>query len=76
MMSGKSSELFSESIKAGSRTYFFDVKESSDGVKYLVVSESRARKSGFEHNRVMVFEENFDTFKEVFAKAMRFIEKL
>lgn len=71
---GKSTELFSESIKAGSRTYFFDVKESSDGVKYLVVSESRARKSGFEHNRVMVFQENFDSFMDGFQKMMDFVK--
>ena len=75
-MSGNSSELFSETITAGSRTYHFDVKASSEGVKYFVISESRQRKKGVEHNSVMVFEENFDTFKEVFAKAMGFIEKM
>ncbi len=34
-------ELFSEKLPAGSRTYFFDVKKSADGIKYLVISESR-----------------------------------
>jgi hypothetical protein len=53
---GKSTELFSESVQSGSRTYYFDVKESSEGVKYFVISESRKRKNGFEHNRVMVFQ--------------------
>lgn len=74
-MSNSSSELFSESVKAGSRTYFFDVKASSEGVKYFIISESRERKNGFEHNRVMVFEENFEAFKEAFAKLIDFIEK-
>jgi len=34
-------ELFSERVFAGSRIYFFDVKEATDGTKYLVIDESR-----------------------------------
>ena len=28
-------------VKAGSRTYFFDLKQTKDGKPYLVISESR-----------------------------------
>jgi hypothetical protein len=56
-------ELFSTSVAAGSRTYFFDVKESVKGDKYLTISESRRDDEGdFEHNRVMVFEEHVGQF--------------
>lgn len=66
-------ELFTEIVTAGSRTYFFDVKESKDGTKYLVISESRRASSGHEHNRVMIFEENLEAFNKGFQKAIRFL---
>ena len=33
------SEIFSEKVMGGRRTYFFDVKETKDGTKYLVIGE-------------------------------------
>lgn len=69
-------ELFSEKVSAGSRTYFFDVKESADKVKYLVISESRrARGESYKHNRVMVFEEHLDPFKKRLNKAIKFMKR-
>jgi hypothetical protein len=40
-MTIKKKELFSERVSAGKRTYFFDVKESVGGAKYLVISASK-----------------------------------
>lgn len=61
-------ELRSERIDAGSRTYFFDVKEATDGTKYLVISESRQNGHDWEHHRVMIFEENFGPFFETLGR--------
>jgi len=73
-MAGERKELFSEKVPAGSRTYFFDVKESADGIKYLVISESRqASGESYEHNRVMVFQEHLDAFSRGFKKAFKFV---
>jgi len=70
-MTGKRKELFSQRVSAGSRTYFFNVKESADGMKYLVISESRQVGAGsYEHNRVMVFPEHLGAFNEAFNKAV------
>ena len=66
-------ELFTERVSAGRRTYYFDVKESDDETKYLVISESRATDGGFEHDRVMVFEENLEAFYAAFEKTIDFI---
>jgi hypothetical protein len=63
-------EIFSEKIAAGSRTYFFDVKESDQGVRYLVISESRQTGSASEHYRVVVFEEHLEKFSEIFDQAV------
>ena len=63
-------EIFSERVAAGSRTYFFDVKESEEGIRRLVISESRHTGSTWEHHRVMVFEEHLEKFSEIFDQAV------
>jgi hypothetical protein len=74
-MQPEKKELFSESVRAGTRTYFFDVKESSEGTKYLVISESRKMGETRERSRVMVFEEDILSFTEGLKKAASFIVK-
>lgn len=66
-------ELFTEKVVAGSRTYFFDVKEAKDGTKYLVISESRQESSHYNHSRVMVFEEHLEAFATGFQKTLQFL---
>ena len=73
MMRNNRIELFTERVLAGSRTYFFDLKESQDGEIYLVISESRRVGSGYEHDRIMVFEENLAAFYDGIASAMNFL---
>ena len=54
-MNPEMKELYSERILAGSRTYFLDVKETRDGTKHLVISETRLKESSYIHNRVFIF---------------------
>ena len=44
-------------VKAGKRTYFFDVKQAKSGEKYLVITESKLVGPGYGRQRstVMVF---------------------
>ena len=68
-------ELFSEKVSAGSLTYFFGVKGSVDGTKYLVISESRQDGGeSYKHSRVMIFEEHILVFHEGLKKALKFME--
>ncbi len=66
-------ELFTERVTAGSRVYFFHVKQSMDGTKYLVISESRRNASRQGHNRLMVFQEHLEAFDGAYRRAMRFL---
>lgn len=54
----------SKIIRAGSRTYFFDIKEAKTGKKFLVITESRFKGEGEERQRqsLMVFPENIEEF--------------
>ena len=66
--------LFSEKVSASGRTYFFDVRESVKGTKYLIVTESKKVKERFEQNRVFVFEEDLGLFSEGLKKALDFLK--
>ena len=70
MSSTTRKELQSERLAAGSRTYFFDVKQAADGTKYLVISESRQAGEKWEHHRVMVFAEQLEQFLVALEKAV------
>ena len=54
----------SETVKAGARTYFFDIKQSPDGRRYLVITESKFKGEGSERERtsIILFPEHADDF--------------
>jgi len=68
------SEIFSEKVIGGRRTYFFDVKETKDGTKYLVIGELTQVGDDLERHRVMVFEENLESFRAGLEKAIEFVK--
>jgi hypothetical protein len=66
-------EIFSEKVVTNRRTYYFDVKETREGAKYLVIGELTQVGSELERHRVMVFEESLDSFMDGLDKAVEFI---
>jgi hypothetical protein len=63
-------DLYSDKLTKGRRTYFFDISKSEKSDLYLKVSESKKNESGFEHHRLIVFEEDIKDFSEAFQKAL------
>jgi hypothetical protein len=69
-------ELFSKKVKAGRRTYYFDVKENVNSDKYLIISETKAVDFGKQDRfRIMVFPEDIDNFQEAFTEVVSFIKE-
>ena len=66
--------VFSSSFKAGRRTYFFEVKPSSNGF-YLIISEVQSIKGKERKDRLIVFEEHIDTFFESIKKSVEELKK-
>jgi phosphomannomutase len=65
--------LFNFMVKAGSRTYFFNVKETKTGNKYLIINESKFKSEGeYEKQNIIIFEENLDGFRDGLEKAINF----
>jgi len=54
----------SKTLKAGSKTYFFDIKKTKDEKPFLVITESRFKGEGKERERstIIVFQDNAEDF--------------
>lgn len=62
-------DLFSKSIRAGKRTYFFDVKTTKGNDLYMTITESKRRYSDdgrqhYEKHKLFLYKEDFDKFLE------------
>lgn len=73
-MNEERKNLFSEKVSAGGRTYFFDVKESAKGTKYLIVTESKKVGESHERSRILVFDSDLGSFTDGLKKALGFIQ--
>ncbi|MFC1512629.1 DUF3276 family protein [bacterium] len=68
-------ELYSEKIKVGRRTYFFDVKTNKDGDRYLVITESKSTVTEkFRRDRILIFEEHLEDFNEAFQNILLYFK--
>jgi hypothetical protein len=56
----------SKTVKAGSKTYFFDLKETKEGQPYLTITESRFMGEGKDRERasIVVFPDHAQGFLE------------
>ncbi|MCZ2482279.1 PUR family DNA/RNA-binding protein [Aquirufa nivalisilvae] len=67
-------ELFSKRIRAGKRTYFFDVKSTRSQDYYITITESRRhqKEDGFvyEKHKMFLYKEDFDKFMDGLKEAV------
>lgn len=73
-------EIFSKAVRAGKRTYFFDVKATRRNDYYLTITESKKRfdQEGhfhFEKHKLFLYKEDFDKFAEGLNEVVEFIKK-
>ena len=71
-------EIFSKAVRAGKRTYFFDVKATRRNDYYLTITESKKRfnrdgKSFYEKHKVFLYKEDFEKFADRLKEAVDFI---
>jgi hypothetical protein len=77
----RNEEIYSRAIRAGKRTYFFDVKETRSGERYLTITESKRRFSNeqgkffYEKHKVFLYKEDFDKFQDGLTDVISFIHK-
>lgn len=71
-------EIHSKVLRAGRRTYFFDVRSTKAGDYYLTITESKkfTHDDGSFHykkHKIYLYKEDFDAFKENVEEMMDFI---
>ncbi len=72
-------EIFTKVVRAGKRTYFFDVKATRKEDYYLTITESKKRlgKEGkvfYEKHKIFLYKEDFDKFAEGLKEAVCYID--
>ena len=72
-------EIFTKVVRAGKRTYFFDVKATRRDDYYLTITESKKRlgKEGkvfYEKHKIFLYKEDFDKFSEGLKDAVEYID--
>ena len=76
---GDAGEIFSRPVKAGKRTYFFDVKATKGNDYYLTITESKKRigddgRFQYEKHKLFLYKEDFDKFTDGMLEAINFIK--
>ena len=71
-------EIFSQVLRAGRRTYFFDVRSTKADDYYLTITESKkfTHDDGsfhYQKHKIYLYKEDFSDFKEMLAKATDYI---
>jgi hypothetical protein len=71
-------EIFTKVVRAGKRTYFFDVKATRKDDYYLTITESKKRlgKEGkvfYEKHKIFLYKEDFEKFAEGLKDAVTYI---
>lgn len=73
-------EVFTKAVRAGKRTYFFDVKSTRDNNLYITVTESKKRfrnDGGFyyEKHKVFLYKEDFVKFADGLQEVVDYVRK-
>lgn len=73
-------EIYSVAVRAGKRTYFFDVKSTRRDEFYLTITESKKRfeQDGnfhFEKHKIFLYKEDFEKFIEGLQEVITFIDQ-
>ena len=73
-------DVFSKPVRAGKRTYFFDVKATKGNNDYYhPITESKRRQENdgsftFDKHKIFLYKEDFDKFQEGLAEVIGYIK--
>lgn len=71
-------EIFSKVLRAGRRTYFFDVRATKAGDYYLTITESKkfTNEDGsfyYKKHKIYLYKEDFTEFREILGEMTDYI---
>jgi lipopolysaccharide export LptBFGC system permease protein LptF len=72
-------EIFSERVRAGKRTYFFDVKATRSNDYYLTITESKRKYKDdgytYEKHKIFLYKEDFDKFVDALNNTVNHVKE-
>ena len=74
-------DVYSKAVRAGKRTYFFDVKSTRGKDLYLTITESKRQfsddgKQSYEKHKLFLYKEDFEKFADGLEEALEKIRSL
>ena len=71
-------EIYSKVLRAGRRTYFFDVRATKAGDYYLTITESKKFTNDdgsfhYKKHKIYLYKEDFSEFREILAEMTDYI---
>lgn len=74
-------DVYSKAIRAGKRTYFFDVKSTRGKDLFLTITESKKHtradgSASYEKHKIFLYKEDFDKFMDGLHDALDEIDRL
>ena len=74
-------DIFSKAVRAGKRTYFFDVKTTRGNDLYLTITESKRKYNddgnfSYEKHKLFLYKEDFDKFSDGLVETVDKIKEL
>ena len=75
---GENNEIFSKALRAGRRTYFFDIRGTKAGDYYLTITESKkfTHDDGSSHylkHKIYLYKEDFNAFREILDEMTSYV---
>ena len=72
---GYKDEIFTKRVRAGKRTYFFDVKATkSEKDFYITITESkRIGDDEYEKHKIFLYKEDFEKFREALDETVEHV---
>jgi hypothetical protein len=69
-------EVFSKKVRAGKRTYFFDVKSTKGDDFYITITESKKRfeDGGYVKHKIFLYKEDFNKFGEALTETINYVK--
>lgn len=69
-------EIYSNAVRAGKRTYFFDVRETKGKDYYLTITESKRKYHDdgsyeYKKHKIFLYKEDFEKFSEALGDAFK-----
>ena len=80
-MNNDQNEVYSKVVRAGKRTYFFDIKATKGNDLYITLTESKKvfgedGNDNFQKHKIFLYKEDFEKFREGLDDVLNKIEEL